>query len=90
MRLKVLVMVRVLKLSLKAHNQDERAAKDKTFKRELIVGLIFGFLTLYVAMSQMIPGVKLPLPDLIHPGFESNELCDCSDSADFACRIRRS
>ncbi|NLC41797.1 MAG: cadmium-translocating P-type ATPase [Erysipelothrix sp.] len=56
-----------VKVEFKAHNQDERAAKDKTFKRELIVGLIFGFLTLYVAMSQMIPGVKLPLPDLIHP-----------------------
>lgn len=53
--------------SFKAHDEDERKQKDKVFKRELIVGLIFGFLTLYVAMSQMIPGVKLPLPDSIHP-----------------------
>lgn len=56
-----------VKQAFKAIDEDAQKAKDTKLKTELIVGLIFGFLTMYVAMSQMIPGVTLPLFDFIHP-----------------------
>lgn len=55
-----------VKQEFEAHDADKKQQENKKMKQDLIIGLVFAFLVLYVAMGQMF-GLSLPIPDAIHP-----------------------